>query len=34
VYRTISTPQLLEELLEVVIAKASAIADPFEQAFS
>lgn len=33
VYRPISTPQLLEELLDAVIAKANAIADPFEQAF-
>lgn len=33
VYRPISTPQLLEELLDEVIAKANAIADPFEQAF-
>ena len=33
VYRPISTPQLLEELLDGVMAKANAIADPFEQAF-
>lgn len=33
VYRPISTPQLLEELLDEVIAKVNAIADPFEQAF-
>lgn len=33
VYRPISAPQLLDELLDVVIAKANAIADPFEQAF-
>lgn len=33
VYRPISTPQLLDELLDEVIAKANAITDPFEQAF-
>ena len=33
VYRPISTPHMLEELLDVLIAKANAIADPFEQAF-
>lgn len=33
VYRPISTPQLLEELLDEIITKANAIADPFEQAF-
>lgn len=33
VYRPISTPQLLDELLDEVIAKANAINDPFEQAF-
>lgn len=33
VYRPISTPQLLDELLDEIITKANAIADPFEQAF-
>lgn len=33
VYHPISAPQVLEELLVEVIAKANAIADPFEQAF-
>ena len=33
VYRPISTPQLLEDLLDVVIAKANMITDPFEQSF-
>lgn len=32
-YRSISAPQVLAELLDEVIAKANAIADPFEQAF-
>ena len=33
VYRPIGTPQVLDELLGTVIAKANAIADPFEQSF-
>ncbi|MDR2324373.1 MAG: Fic family protein [Acidovorax sp.] len=33
VYRPIGAPQVLEELLNAVIGKVNAIADPFEQAF-
>lgn len=33
VYRPISAPQVIDELLNVVLAKANQIQDPFEQAF-
>ncbi|WP_370678604.1 Fic family protein [Comamonas sp. GB3 AK4-5] len=33
VYRPIGAPQVLDELLGLVLAKVNAIADPFEQAF-
>lgn len=33
VYRPISTPQLLDELLNVILDKVNQIQDPFEQAF-
>jgi len=33
VFRPLDAPQVLDELVDVLIAKANAIADPFEQAF-
>lgn len=32
-YRPLSTPQQLDDLLDIVLAKANAITDPFEQSF-